>query len=145
MSKGLLNQKDSFLHRGHWTWSSSQWTLSPALERTFPHHHGVSAQGAALQETKEETHADSHTHLSSPSSSHKCRHTHPFLLPLLYTEWVKPDLSKLLSTPIYPTCRHTGFGMTMTLRSPRKGSGPVVLNLGRYVNIVISWLLPPTF
>ena len=30
-------------------------------------------------------------------------------LPLLYTEWVKPDLSKLLSTPIYSTCRHTGF------------------------------------
>ena len=67
------------------------------------------AQGAALQETKEETQADSHAHPSSPSSSHKCRHTHPSLLPLLYTEWVKPDLSKFLSTPIYSTCRHTGF------------------------------------
>ena len=37
-------------------------TLPGSGEDQFPHHHGVSAQGAALQETKEETHADSRVH-----------------------------------------------------------------------------------
>ena len=120
---------------------------SPRLWRgpQFPHHHGVSAQGAALQETKEEICTDSHAHPSSPSRSHKCRHAHPFLLPLLYTEQVKPDLPKLLSLQYTLHVDTQALGQPWHWEVPAKVPGQCFSTLEDNLNTVISWLLPQTF